>query len=492
MKLNILAGAALAAALVHSPASAQRQPSAHIRCDGRPDNVTAGETAARLLGAVTLLGIFAPPQEQANSSLRLAGAEGIAICNQALDGESNDVRRAELILATAVHQIEAGQFDQAIAEARLVATDRPALAATAPFQRSFALGAIEVEALALLGAGRLDEARARAFEMAAAAPYDIVTQLRAARFVRLAPSYGAAEQRFYDNMIRVYPATLVERAFARQMAGDWAGGAADYDLWLEIERSVIDRAGMISLAQAAIAHAVAGNDARAEELAAAARTAMQADPNSASAPAASEILDLYQIWKNARDGRLADARLLFGSRSAWLRPSAPVVAEVARLLQRGAEPGQLIGSLAGDPGRFRAELLDRRKRELNEAKDRFVAIRPFYAQAAYDRFAANVWRSGRSHYFLREDNVRMKARMISVARDGTGVPANYALLLHAALIAQAEGKTRFMLLPLQINTASGWIRFGNEGGDTLFAPMTFDAARVIADLGPLIPRPARR
>lgn len=492
MKLNILAGAALAAALVSAPASAQRQPSAHVRCDGNPDNVTAGETAARLLGAVTLLGIFAPPPEQANASARLAGAEGVAICTQALSSESNDVRRAQLILATAVHQIEAGQYDQAIAEARRVATDRPALAASAPFQRSISLGAMEVEALALVGAGRIDEARAKAFEMAAAAPYDIVTQLRAARFVRLVPAYGPAEQRFYDNQVRVFPATLLDRAFARQMAGDWAGGAADYDLWLQVERSVVDRTGMISQAQAAIAHAVAGNEARAEELAAAARTAMQAEPTSASAPAAAEILDLYQIWKNAREGRAADARLLFGSRTSWLRPNAPVVAEVARLLQQGAEPSQLIGSLAGDPGRFRTELLDRRKRELTESKDRFQAIRPFYAQAAYDRFAANVWRSGRSRYFVREDNVRMKARMISVARDGFGLPANYALLLHAALIAQADGKSSFMLLPLQTNTASGWVRFGNAGDETLFAPMAFDTARVIADLGPVIPRPPRR
>ena len=492
MKLNILAGAALAALAVHAPALAQRAPSAHVRCDGHPDNVSAGETAARLIGAVTLLGIFAPPQEQANASLRLAGAEGVTICGQALAGESNDLRRAQLILATAVHHIEASQFDQAIAEARRAETDRPPFAATAPFQRSLRLGAMEIEALALIGAGRIEEGRAKAFEMAAAAPYDIVTQLRATRLIRLTPAYGEPERRFYDNLVRVYPATLLERSLARQMGGDFAGAAADYDLWLQLERSVLPRPGMASLAQAALAHAVAGNVARAEELAAEARTALQSEPTSTSAPAASEILDLYQIWKNARDGRAGDARLLFGSRTSWLRPSAPVVAEVARLLQQGAEPGQLIGSLAGDPARFRTELFDRRKREVLEGKDRFAAIRPFYAQAAYDRFAANVWRSGRSRYFVREDNERMKARMISVGRDGIGAPANYALLLHAALTAQAEGKSSFMMLPLQANTASGWVRFGNAGDERLLAPLSFDTARVIADLEPVIPRPARR
>jgi hypothetical protein len=82
--------------------------------------------------------------------------------------------------------------------------------------------------------------------------------------------------------------------------------------------------------------------------------------------------------------------------------------------------------------------------------------------------------------------------MISVAGDGIGVPANHALLLHAALTARAEGKSRFMLLPLQTNTATGWVRFGNDGDERLLAPLSFDAARVIADLGPVIPRPPRR
>src|SRR5436305_937943 len=43
-----------------TPALAQsneKPGSAYVQCDGQPDNVTDGETAARLIGAVTLLGL---------------------------------------------------------------------------------------------------------------------------------------------------------------------------------------------------------------------------------------------------------------------------------------------------------------------------------------------------------------------------------------------------------------------------------------------------
>src|SRR5688572_27712490 len=168
MKSSYLTAAALAALAFQAPAHAQRTPSDHVRCDGRPDNVSAGETAARLLGAVTLLGIFAPPPEQPDDSQRLAGAEGVAICNAALDGESNEVRRAQLILATAIHQIEAGDYDAALAEALRVESDRPTLSGSPAFRHSLGLAAMEVQAMALLGAGRLEEARDKAFAMAAA------------------------------------------------------------------------------------------------------------------------------------------------------------------------------------------------------------------------------------------------------------------------------------------------------------------------------------
>jgi hypothetical protein len=492
MKIKILTGAALTALLVHSPAYADRTPSVQIRCDGMPDNVTAGETAARLIGAVTLLGLFAPQHETADSSLRLSGAEGIAICGEALTQESNDVRRAQLILAGAIHRLEAGSYDAAIVEARRAETDRPALAASAPFRRSLHLTALEIEALALIGLGRIDDAVAKALEMADAAPYDVTNQLRAARFVRLSGRFGPAEQRFFDNLVRLYPGGVLDRATQRQMAGDFRGAAEDYELWMRVERTMIDHADMVSLSQAAMTWALAGDTVRAENFARQAREAVQAEPTSTGVAPATEILDLYNIWKNAHDGRIADARLLFGSRSNWLAPAPPAVSEVARLLHEGAGPAEATGLLAGDPARFRAEFIERRRHELAEPKDRFTTMRGFYTQGNYDHLAANVWREGRSRYFNQHDDERVKARAISVALDGDGIPAGYALLLHSALRARAEGKSAFMILPVQTSTTAAMVRFGNPGEENIIEPMSFDAARVIADLTPVMPRPAAR
>lgn len=491
MKQRYLAAAALALA-IHAPAYADRPPSAHIQCDGQPDDVTAGETAARLIGAVTLLGIFAPPHESANLSLRRSGAEGVAICNDALSRESNDARRAQLILATAIHELEANHADAAIADARRVATDRPAFAATTPFRTSFRISALEIEAQALLAAGRTDDAIAKALEMAAAAPYDILAQLRAERYVRISPRFGEAEQAFYANLVRVYPSAILQRALQRQMAGDFRGGAEDYETWMGLERSLIGHPDMASQAQTALTQALAGNFARAEELAAQARDAIQGEPGSTLAAPTAEVLDLYQIWKNVHEGRAADARTLFANRSAWLRPVAPTVAEVARLLQQGAPASALTGSLSGDPSRFRTAMMDRRRRELAEDRNPYAAIRPFYNQASFDRFGANVWNSGDSRYFARGDDVKMHARSITVARDGSGIPANYALLLHAALTARTQNKRAFMLMPAQSNVAAGLVRFGDPGDEAMIGAMSFDTDRVIADLAPIIPRPAPR
>jgi hypothetical protein len=493
MKQVFLAGCALAAMLAATPAQAERTPSAQIRCDGLPDNVTAGETAARLLGAVTLLGLFAPAHETPDASQRLTGAEGVAICAEALQRESNDIRRAQLILASAIHQVEAGNYDAAITEARRVETDRPALAATAPFRRSLRLGAMEIEALALLGAGRVEDARTKAFELASAAPYDLTASARAWRYIQLTKDFGPREQAFYDNLIRLFPAALFERAMARQLAGDFRAAAADCDLWIELERTVdSDQVGMSIRAHGAITHALAGNAARAEALAEEARTALRNRPDSTAAATTTELLDLYNIWKVAHDGRAAEARLLFANRTSWLRPSPGAVAEVARLLQQGAPADSLTGALAGSPERFRTELLERRRRDLLDDKNRFTAIPAFQSQGAYDRFAANVWRADRSRYFQREDNARVRARFLSVSRDGWGAPAGYAVLLHAALVAQAEGKGSFMLMPARNSLAASFVRIGNAGDAYMIAPLTFETARVIADLSPVIPRPARR
>lgn len=520
---RLLAGAVCAGSIIvaATPALAQQRggPSLHIQCDGHPDNVSGGETAARLLGAVTLLGIFAPAPEQSDLSARLHGAEGARVCTDLLSRESNDVRRAQLRLANAIHLIEARDYDSAIGQARMVATERPALGQTRAFQLSLALSAMELEAQALLGLGRTREAADKAMEMAAAAPYDLINNLRALFYVQLTGEHGEAEQRFYANLIKLYPAAVLERSNARQMAGDFAGAADDLELWMTVTDPLLDEPNMISLAQASLARALAGDMLRAEPLAERARNALRAKPDDRSAQATGEMLDLYQILATARGGNPAQARVLFAGRTQWLRPSAAAVSAVARELREGAPESELIGSLAGDPARFRTErlatwrtrMLDRAGGEEREeaapeaeteaepttaktarrASELFAAIRPHWTDRQLTAFAANTWRTERSRYFAREENDTLRARFVNVSRDGYGVPAGYALLLHSALVARSEGRSSFMILPARLNLGSQFVRTGEAGAEMPEA-LSFNAEQVIADLSPLIPQPVRR
>jgi hypothetical protein len=47
----------------------------YLRCDGNPNNLTGGESFARLVGAVTLLGLLAPARELADPAKRQFGAK---------------------------------------------------------------------------------------------------------------------------------------------------------------------------------------------------------------------------------------------------------------------------------------------------------------------------------------------------------------------------------------------------------------------------------
>jgi hypothetical protein len=355
-------------------------------------------------------------------------------------------------------------------------------------------------------------------EMAAAAPYDLVNNLRALFYVQLTGEHGAAEQSYYANLIRLYPAAVLERSNARQMAGDFAGAADDLELWMALTDPLLEEPNMGSLAQAALTRALAGDMLRAEPLAERARNALRDKPEDRVAQATGEMLDLYQILATARGGNPAQARVLFAGRTQWLRPSAGAVSAVARELREGAPEAELIGSLAGDPARFRTERLaslrDRVIERAGEDEDAaqeegegtvsdtaptktarstsqlFAAIRPHWTDRQLTAFASNTWRTERSRYFAREESDRLRARLVNVGRDGYGVPAGYALLLHSAVMARAEGNTSFMILPAQLNLGSQFVRTGNPGAE-MPAAMTFDAEQVIADLSPLIPRPVR-
>ena len=492
MKLTYLASAALAATMLHAPALADRPPSAHIRCDGNPDNITAGETAARLIAITALVGLLVPDHEAPNASLRRSGEEGIAVCTEALAGESNDVRRTELILARAIHRIEAGAFEAAIVDAQLALTDRPEFAATPAFHLSLHLSALEVQAMALFAMGHKEEGAAKAMEMAALAPYDPVTGQRAARYVRLLGTYGPEQQQFYDRLIRLFPLGLIERAWVRQMARDFRGAAEDQELWAGLLQSMSDQpVNGSALAHAALARALAGDVDQAAELAHRASEAIKSQTSEASSASASEVLDLYRIWETAHQGRVAEARLVFAGRSSWSRPHVAAVAEVMRILREGARPEELTGALAQDPDAFRTEPLTTQLEQLNGEKDRFRVIRSVPSQSVFAGYSRNVWRTERSRY-LGSVNEELGATFVDTQRDGYGLPSGYALLLHSALVARSRGQSEFMMMPGQRLISANFVRFGSADDPRMIQAFTLGTDQVIADLAPLIPAPPSR
>lgn len=136
----------------------------YLQCDGNPNNMSAGEGIARFIGAVTLLGLFAPAVEQPSPAARLFGERGIAACSQLIDGpgrESSVVRRLPLILARALHRIEAGDYRAAILDVALARkeADVAGLATNPYFARSLGISFDMIEAEALFAAGDVDAAR---------------------------------------------------------------------------------------------------------------------------------------------------------------------------------------------------------------------------------------------------------------------------------------------------------------------------------------------
>ena len=87
-----------------------------MQCDGNPNNMSAGELVVRLVTITAIVGLLAPSPEQPDASKRQFGEAGVAACTELLEGpkrEGNAERRIPLILARALHRIEARDYASA-------------------------------------------------------------------------------------------------------------------------------------------------------------------------------------------------------------------------------------------------------------------------------------------------------------------------------------------------------------------------------------------
>lgn len=502
------AALALAAPLAH----AATPPSSHVRCDGRPDNMTDGELAARLVAISLVVGLLMGSPEGVDYSKREKAEAGIKACDAAIDGdpvakkgaETNVERKAELVLARAVHRIEAKQADAAIADARGLDAVAGALAATPAYARSLGLSAMEVEAGALLSLGKQEEAARIGLKMAAASPYDVYNLLRAGYYILPDQTLDEAKRAWLDAAVRMRPEALMTRIQHRDWAGDYLGASADMAAFTAMFDAVAEKStvppGFAALD--AVRHLMAGDVDKAKLLAAQAREALPAYAasvegvrNSDRLTSAAELIDFYDIVLKLHEGRVAEARAGFAARSRWGAVPVPIVADLLGRLRKGASPAELTGPLAATPEELRADAragwLKLMTEEPKSTERLFGAVRGPVKPGSYTAAARNVWRTDKSRYLIARKLDGSAYEGVVVTGVG-GSAAGEALLLHCALVAKARGKTGFALAPIRKRVDSALVAFGNPGDRGVPAAVFIDADAVIAALSPRIPQPAKR
>lgn len=511
MHYSHIAAGVSALSLLLSPVSASAQAaaekpgSAYVQCDGQPNNMTDGETAARLLGAVTLLGLFAPPPESPDASKRKFAAAGVAACSSLLEGEKmegNPRRRVGLILGRAIHQIEAKNYDAALADVALARKEAQAagLMADAYFARSRGRAFELVESAALIRQGKAEEARAAGLRNASAHEYSLFTLYTLPTYSDLLPTPSDSEDQLNLWRSRLAPALADLRADRLDMAGRFSESARIRDALVDYDAEHTPETNSSTLlARSAVAHALAGN------LEVAARRATDAKANSDKRKADGkpetdsaelvELLDLYNILKAANSGDVKTARRFFSARSEWVGASLGSVLEVTRRLRTGAEADELIGGLAREPGDIWKAKVEEKRAELlakdSDNKSLFYLVPAASAARDYEAQSKNVWRTDKSRIILKTKAGETKSKMdLMFLPLVAPAVAMDAYVLHAALIAQSRGHEGFVFQPIIADKiVAGSFRSGNRGQPGFSPDLFIDAREAIAKLSPLIPSP---
>jgi CheY-like chemotaxis protein len=507
LALQLVAGPVMAAE--KKEAVVPKGPSFHVQCDGSPNNMSSGESAARLLGAVTLLGIFAPPPESADPKARKFGKEGADACSQVLVGEKTEgnlTRRIELIQARALHQIEAKDYDAALADVALARREAAAAGFDSDplYRRSTGLGMDQIEAAAYLRQDKVTEAVTASLRQYEGVKHQYIPMLLMHSFPEFVkPGNEAIGQveRHYQQMLRLSPDTISFRANWMGELGRFADAARLREAAIDIQLAFKpEQKPTYNYASAALEHALAGDWAKAEARAADAR---QNDKDRVAAGKAeesrsgnAEILDLYEVLKLHRDGNVASARRMFTGRSAWLVPSLGAVMEANRRLLPGATADERIATL----GKTADQLWDERKAaeiaelQSKDADNKTLFYLPNGASrsANWESYSKQVW------------NVKKKSKMLLEPDEKNGiivggfsdiygnVYAKFdALLLHTALTAREKGHSHFYFNPVMAKDGYSYaqIRFGKAGEPGLPADVVLTPEPVIAELSALIPPP---
>ncbi|MDE1468477.1 hypothetical protein [Aurantiacibacter sp. D1-12] len=504
MKKLVAAAAMAACAFTSTAAHAQREPSLYLRCDGEPNNMTGGEQFARFLGAITLLGLFAPSPETPTPSARWFGQRGVDACTQLIDGEDgegNPVRRIPLILARALHRIEAEDYAGALTDVEIARAEAEAaeLAGNPYFDRSMGLSFNNIAAAAHLRMGNPELARDTSLANIADMQYSFVPSLFSDTYSRFVRDLSPEADIKLSSEAAIMPVFMVGYAAALDEVGRFGDSAAANEaLITTLEGIATENTGSLPYARAAVAHGLADNWSEARDRAQFARRNMSERTNRGqpedNQAAVVELLDFFSIVEMEEEGDLEMARRMFAARSQWTAPSFGAVLAMTDRLREGAAPEELFGSLALSGNEmWQRRYDDLMAIELQNDTDNDSLFNLIVNYAQVDEFedrASHTWRLERSRLMADEAD---EDGQWAISAQGSPYSSIDSIMLHAALQAQERGYQGFTMLLGQPRPAyggaitTGWARFVNPGDphtdDLLFIP----ADEVIVELRELIP-----
>ncbi len=476
-------------------------PSLHVQCDGFPNNMTAGESAARLLGAVTLLGLFAPPPESADPKARKFGQAGVDACTSILAGdksEGNGSRRVELTIARAIHQIEAKNYDAALGDVAVARSeaDKAGLSADPLYNQSVGLTFDELEGAALIRLGKKEEALKASMRQFDTVKYQLFPLLALRSYPNFFKDDHPQIAKYNDQLTRMWPGASGISATRMEDVGKFADAAKLREAMIDYHLSFVpENKSSLVFASAALANAMAGNWDQATKRAGEARDNIKAridagKPEDNRSDAA-EMLDLYEVFRLFHSGDAAGARRIYIGRSAWTAPSLGAVMQANRLLRPGAPAGDLAGSLAKTPDQMwadrEAEAVAQRNATDGDNKTLFGMIR-FYDKASnWESLSKQVYNIQKSK-ILGKPNEKNK---LIPATLYAGYTAKYdGILLHSAMVAKSKGDTALVFIPVIENAFQGALVRMGKAGDVGIAPeMALNPDDVITALRDLIPSP---
>jgi hypothetical protein len=500
--LLALTSPTIAQTLQPKTATNSNEGSLYLQCDGNPNNMSAGESIARFIGAVTLLGVFAPATESPNSAKRKFGSAGVAACSALLDGPKAEVnigRRLPLIVAKAIHYIEDDKYQDAInaiSEARKEA-DLAGLSDNVYFQRSLGLSFDRIEAEALVRMGRGLQARSVSMRKIRTFPHSYYVLHKSADFYPLVREVTDDQLFQIDRLARIVRKDIWVKSSRVQLSGNFKEAARINESYLEFWNTFGEKYQPPEpLATTAVVHALNENWQLAEMRAQEARYNIELMRKDGVKfdylPATSELLDLYDILVLVKEGEVKKARLKFSSRSDWLHITFPQRIKTIDLLQKNAEKADLVGSLSKSVEEIWEEQQSSELASLlNLGKNNnylFELIEPYAKYEDYRRISNIVWSSRKSKIISEKPNETSGDHTMYLPNCSARTCVD-GLILHAALEAKRRGFRGFRFGVSMQTANQGWVKFGALGDKGMAVDFYQDADEVINELQQIIPRP---